>query len=187
MTSGSLTSSSSKVNFKGVGVVNGATGYSFLITGIDGAYSSGKTDNFRIKIWNTSTNAVVYDNQSGAADNADATQVIGGGQILSTSASALRVLADSAPGFGNPDQIRYRVFPNPFDELITLQHETVSDQPLELLLMDVQGKVLKRMSYGIQLDAMYTMPLNELELSPGLYLLRVVQGEEWNVVKVVKR
>ena len=49
--------------FKGKGAVNGATGYSFMLWATDGS-----SDKFRIKIWETSTNAPVYDNLLGGAD-----------------------------------------------------------------------------------------------------------------------
>jgi hypothetical protein len=39
-------------------------------------------DKFRIKIWNKSTNAVIYDNQLGTPDGADPTTIIGGGSII---------------------------------------------------------------------------------------------------------
>jgi hypothetical protein len=53
----------SKAQFKGVGSINGAGVYGFLISVVDSAVSSrhGDTDRFRIKIWDQS-DAVVYDN-----------------------------------------------------------------------------------------------------------------------------
>jgi hypothetical protein len=35
-----------------------------------------------MKIWNKATSAIVYDNQLGAADDADASQAIAGGSIV---------------------------------------------------------------------------------------------------------
>jgi hypothetical protein len=42
----------------------------------------GGIDRFRIKIIDNATNQVVYDNQMGAADNADPTTALGGGSIV---------------------------------------------------------------------------------------------------------
>jgi hypothetical protein len=42
----------------------------------------GGVDKFRIKIWNKATSTVVYDNQLGDVDNADATDAIEGGSIV---------------------------------------------------------------------------------------------------------
>ena len=73
-----------KLQFKGSGKVNGSGDYGFMLTAIDGNVSGGGgTDKFRIKIWNkNNNNAVVYDTQMGAADSADLTTALGGGNIV---------------------------------------------------------------------------------------------------------
>jgi hypothetical protein len=77
-----LTVAGARAQYKGVGTVNGSAGYSFLLTAIDGQINGGgNTDKFRIKVWNTVTNAIVYDNQIDSGDTADPTTVIGGGSI----------------------------------------------------------------------------------------------------------
>ena len=63
-----VTNSATKAVFRGTGTVNSAPGYEFLVSAIDGI-----PDRVRIKVWNASTNAVVYDNQAGAPDSADPT------------------------------------------------------------------------------------------------------------------
>jgi hypothetical protein len=42
----------------------------------------GGIDRFRIKIWDAAGGGVVYDNQAGAADTADPTTSLGGGNIV---------------------------------------------------------------------------------------------------------
>lgn len=49
----------SNAQFKGTGTVNGVAGYSFMVWATDGS-----PDNFRIKIWDSTTGATVYDNGS---------------------------------------------------------------------------------------------------------------------------
>lgn len=49
----------SNAQFKGTGTVNGVSGYTFMVFATDGL-----PDRFRIKIWNTVTGDVVYDNGS---------------------------------------------------------------------------------------------------------------------------
>jgi hypothetical protein len=68
-----------RASYKGSGTVNGASGYGFLLSVIDNG-SSG--DRFRMKIWNKSTGAIVYDNQYGADDDAIAAQYIEAGSIV---------------------------------------------------------------------------------------------------------
>jgi hypothetical protein len=93
-----------KAHLKGAGTVNGASGYSFLVTVNDGQGSNGAgirkirstrwkaagvqqvaagagVDTFRIKVWETSTGAVVYDSQMGDPNKADATTPINNGSI----------------------------------------------------------------------------------------------------------
>src|SRR5262249_24604305 len=70
-----------KAQFRGTGTVNGSGNYGFTLTALDGDVSGGGgIDKFRIKIWDKSRNdAVVYDNQTGAGDDANPTAALGGG------------------------------------------------------------------------------------------------------------
>jgi hypothetical protein len=74
-----VVSGSSKASYKGSGTVNGAAGYAFLLSVVDGGATG---DKFRMKIWNKATSAIVYDNQTSAADDATASQLIAGGSIV---------------------------------------------------------------------------------------------------------
>jgi hypothetical protein len=72
-----------KAQYKGTGTINGAGSYGFLLTAIDGQISGGGgIDKFRMKIWDKTTGAIVYDSQLGAADGADPTTVLSGGSIF---------------------------------------------------------------------------------------------------------
>jgi len=72
-----------KAQFKGVGTINGAGAYGFLLTAIDGQISGGGgVDKFRIKIWDVGTSSIVYDNQMGKDDYGDFATVLGGGSIV---------------------------------------------------------------------------------------------------------
>jgi predicted outer membrane repeat protein len=78
-----LVVSGARAQYKGEGTINGVAGYSFLLTAIDGQLTGGGgADKFRIKIQETATGTVVYDNQMDADDGADPTTVIGGGSIV---------------------------------------------------------------------------------------------------------
>jgi hypothetical protein len=72
-----------KAQYKGVGRINGAGDYGFMLTSEDGNLTGGDgRDRVRIRIWDRVTGNVVYDNQSGDADDANAATVIGGGSIV---------------------------------------------------------------------------------------------------------
>jgi hypothetical protein len=69
--------------YKGLGRVNGQEGYSFMVSAVDGDLKDPKeSDKFRIKIWQTANGAILYDNQLGSDDNADADTPISGGSIV---------------------------------------------------------------------------------------------------------
>lgn len=67
-----------KAQYAGTGTMNGAGSFGFLATATDG-----DPDAFRIRIWDTTTGATVFDNVSGASDDIDSAnpQPIGGGNI----------------------------------------------------------------------------------------------------------
>ncbi len=69
--------------FKGTGTIEGLPGeFGFMVTATDGnIHGGGDADSFRIKIWDMATAAVVYDNQLGDDELADATDAIEGGAI----------------------------------------------------------------------------------------------------------
>jgi hypothetical protein len=73
-----------KAKYKGVGTINNSGNYGFMISAIDAALtSSTDVDLFRIKIWDKDNgDAIVYDNQMGADEDADPATAIGGGSIV---------------------------------------------------------------------------------------------------------
>lgn len=73
-----LVVSGTKATFKGLGTINGAGTYQFLLSAIDGT-----PDKFRIKIWDRANpEVIVYDNQIGASETATPTMAIAGGMIV---------------------------------------------------------------------------------------------------------
>ncbi len=72
-----------RAQYKGSGTINGAGSYGFMLTAVDGQVNGGGgQDKFRIKIWDKDNEAIVYDNQIDAADDAALTTVLGGGSIV---------------------------------------------------------------------------------------------------------
>ena len=72
-----------KAMYKGTGTVNGVGNYGFMLSAIDEKLTPNTdVDMFRIKIWDKSTDTVIYDNQIGDEDNDDPTTEIAGGQIV---------------------------------------------------------------------------------------------------------
>jgi len=73
-----------KAMYKGVGTINGAGNFGFMLSVVDEKLTaSTDTDLFRIKIVDKDTDTLVYDNQVGETDdNADPTTAISGGSIV---------------------------------------------------------------------------------------------------------
>ena len=69
----------SKAKYKGEGAINGAGGYGFMLTAIDGGDGA---DAFRLKIWNLATGSIVYDNRMGELEDSDAATALSGGSIV---------------------------------------------------------------------------------------------------------
>jgi hypothetical protein len=70
-----LVVSGATAEYKGSGTINGSGDYAFLLTAIDGSkQDGGGMDEFRIKIWDKTTGAVIY-------DNASSSEPISGGRI----------------------------------------------------------------------------------------------------------
>jgi hypothetical protein len=76
--------SGAKARNRGVGKVNGSGSHGFELTAWDGQVGGvSGVDKIRVKIWDRNRgNAVVYDNQIGAADGVDPTTALGGGSIV---------------------------------------------------------------------------------------------------------
>jgi len=74
----------SKAMYKGTGTINGSGEYGFMLSAVDEALTpSTDADPFRIKIWDKDNgDVVVYDNQMGADDDAEAATELGGGSIV---------------------------------------------------------------------------------------------------------
>jgi hypothetical protein len=71
-----------KAQYKGSGTINGSGDYFFMLTAVDGDLKAkGSPDLFRIKVWNKTTLAVIYDNALGVPDTSDPVTSLGGGSI----------------------------------------------------------------------------------------------------------
>lgn len=77
--------SGAKAQYQGSGTINGNGSFGFILTVIDGQVTGGGgVDKLRMKIWNKSNGAIIYDNQvnGDTGDNANPTTAIDGGNII---------------------------------------------------------------------------------------------------------
>ncbi|MCI0694202.1 PKD domain-containing protein [candidate division KSB1 bacterium] len=106
--------------YKGSGTIDNSGDYGFLVTATDGQMNGGGgVDKFRIKIWSKATETVVYDNQFGASEDADAGDPIAGGSIVihsTSSAKSSETSADDAMPVALPESYALlQNYPNPFN------------------------------------------------------------------------
>jgi hypothetical protein len=82
-----LVISGARAQYKGSGSINGSGDYGFILTAVDGQTNGGGgTDYFRIKVYDKTTSAIIYDNMAGATDDAtpgpsNSGTLLGGGSI----------------------------------------------------------------------------------------------------------
>ena len=104
-------------------------------------------------------------------------------------------------GFFVPTQARYRghpqlstgvkqldytmgnlsIYPNPATDRLWLQ--TLDESPISTELVDIQGRILKKGTLGAGTGERC---IDISELSPGLYLLKALQGEEVSSIRFIK-
>ncbi|RKS14668.1 MBG domain-containing protein [Flavobacterium sp. 120] len=178
----SLVIAGAQAIYKGQGTINGVPGYSFMVSAIDGEKkSTGVTDKFRIKIWNGA--GVVYDNQIGAADNADATTAIGGGSIVihevKKNGAAKVVIVEK-----NPEIVPFAItaYPNPSAQYFIIDIKGGTSEKTEVIVYDILGRMVKH----IQNSDSKEIKFGE-ELSSGSYIAIINQGTQQKTVRLIKQ
>jgi hypothetical protein len=198
----SLTIDGSTAILKGTGSLNNKKGYNILISMVDddskthGHHSHGKADKnshkkkdrIRVRIWNSS--GVIYDTQSGDADDVIAATKIGGGNIeVNNSGFGIRdAIEDLISHFGEEST---SVYPNPFTDLLNIQFNSSSSQDVVIQLMDLTGKVIASNVYPVSDDGYYSLDIPENAhkgiyiLTVRQYILTVRQGQRVDVLRLV--
>ena len=178
----SLVIAGAQAIYKGQGTINGVPGYSFMVSAIDGEKkSTGVTDKFRIKIWNGA--GVVYDNQTGAADNADATTAIGGGSIVihevKKNGAAKVVIVEKTPEIV---PFAITAYPNPSAQYFIIDIKGGTSEKTEVIVYDILGRMVKH----IQNSDSKEIKFGE-ELSSGSYIAIINQGTQQKTVRLIKQ
>ncbi len=138
--------------YKGTGTLNGAAGYKFLVSVVDGA-ASGVVDKIRFQI-KSASGAVVYDNQMGAPDTALATMPISGGDITVRlpnggigNQSAFQPRVEPAAGLERGFALAQN-FPNPFRASTQVRFTLPERSHVELTVLDVAGREIAMIANG---------------------------------------
>jgi hypothetical protein len=192
-----------KAQYKGSGTINGSGDYGFMLTASDGDLNTPKTsDLFRIKIWNKSTNTIVYDNQSGASDNLESLTetsgtIIGGGSIVihkpktnttkgtTGTASTSRVVEEQA--VTGPDFASITAYPNPLKQQLFVELPEMEEQQVALTIYTLDGRVMTQKKVQTSGPAMRVELEENFDLwSAGIYLLKVEAKGQQKVIRLMK-
>jgi hypothetical protein len=170
-----------KAQYKGEGKLNGVGGYGFMLSVVDGdKKSSTEPDKFRIKIWDKSNGAVVYDSQLGASDDAEASLSISGGNIVihdggkKSSSTVSEGLAELTTGG------YFSAYPNPLSQegLWLDFHAIESAQSFEASVYDISGRLVAKQVFEVDKQGgKHLWNIGSSQWSNGVYIL-VVKGNE---------
>jgi hypothetical protein len=151
----------SKAMFKGVGTINGAGSYYFMLSAIDGS-----PDKFRIKIWDKTTGVVIYDNQLGAPDNSDPSTSIVGGSIVVHDAKSKSMMAAE---FG------VKAYPNPFTDHVYFDLQLMTDSKVRLEIYTIEGSKLATVVYDVVVAFdKYRFEYTPENISTGALIYRLI-------------
>jgi len=76
---------------------------------------------------------------------------------------------------------------NPFNSFITIQLSSTQNNMAEIQLYDLTGKLIRRQSSAV-VTGMNTFQVNDLSsLSRGMYLVRIINGNESFSTKLIKQ
>ena len=140
--------------FSGSGTVNGVSGFSFILSAVDGG-DIGTTDKFRILIKNKATGAVVYDNQMGDSEMTMATQAIDSGDInvrLPNGGlghlAAGRPHVEPASSMASLSMGLSQNWPNPFRAKTEVRFSLPQRSDVKLAVYDVAGREVASLADG---------------------------------------
>jgi len=181
----SLVLSGAEVTLKGEGKVNGSGSYGFLLCAIDG-HATKTADKLRFKIWDKANgNAVFYDSQMGAADDADPTATVTGGVITisktggSSTAMDMNVqqlMEDAAAAEIPTEYALHNAYPNPFNPSTTIRFDLPEAAKVRLVVYDMLGREVTVLADGERPVGQYALRFDAGKLSSGMYIFRLQAG-----------
>jgi len=136
-----------RAQYKGAGTINNAGAYGFILTATDGDLAGGDVDRFRIKIWDLNAgDAIVYDNQMGAVDDADPATALGGGSIVIHTGGKKAPMAKVAPGADGIALLQN--YPNPFNPETTIGFVIAAEGRVRISIYDARGRAVVTLADG---------------------------------------
>ena len=154
-----LVVSGARAQYKGTGRINGAGNYGFILTAVDGQRpGGGDVDKFRMKITDTTSDLLVYDNMLDAPDSSDPTTVLGGGSIvIHTGGGSGPTTAGTSQGENGGENrsaspvLEYALsqnYPNPFGRSSSIAFSLPERSQVRLVVYDVAGRTVRTLADG---------------------------------------
>ncbi|NMM49664.1 PKD domain-containing protein [Marinigracilibium pacificum] len=174
-----------KAMYKGSGTINGAGNYKFMLSAIDGT-TKADGDRFRMQIWDTFDN-VIYDNQPGEDENADASTYLGGGSITIHDGKNNGGNQTAEFEIENSSFEKVSFYPNPVTSIMNIEltdRFANGDQPLEVEIYEINGRSVGFKEYSNSSSKMIQLRVDDLK--KGIYLLTLKNGDEFEYFKFIK-
>jgi hypothetical protein len=176
----------SKTQFKGTGTINGIGNYGFMLTAVDGdLVNTVSPDLFRIKIWDINNNVITYDNQYGSSDDGSLTTPISGGSIVihteknnSSTTRSFNVASEQTTS----NELAVTVSPNPSVQYFVLNVKTGFNLPITVRIIDILGRTVETKH---NVPAKASIKIGDQYL-PGVYYAEFIQGDQRELIKLVK-
>ncbi len=152
-----------KAQYKGSGTINGEGNYGFMLTVIDEKLTpTTDVDLFRMKIWDIDDNdAIVYDNQMNAPDDADpTTPTIIGNIIIQQSGGNAPPAAPARTSlltvYPIPEKTELlRNYPNPLNPETWIPYQLAEEAFVTLTIYNMMGRVVRTINVGHRPAGMY--------------------------------
>jgi len=185
--------------FKGSGTINDSGDYGFMLTATDGQVTGGgDVDKFRIKIWEKDENeTVIYDNQMGDADDAEATDAIEGGSVVIHSTAMEKgdgIVEDpQADEDGNvtlPDKyMLFQNYPNPFNPETEIRFALPEASDVIIRIFNISGQQICTLIDDQYEAGYHSVVWNGKDrygnlVSSGIYIYQIQAGDFVKVRKM---
>ena len=172
-----------RAQYKGSGAINGDGDYGFMLTAIDGQINGGGgIDKLRMKIWDHSSGAIVYDNQMGASDGDNPVTALGGGSVVIHANGG--AAAGESPTLLENTTARFALLPNspnPFNPETTIAFEVPTVSSVGIRIFDTAGRLVATLVDGVMNPGRHTATWNGrtqagASAASGRYYVRMDAG-----------
>ncbi|MEO7265962.1 MAG: T9SS type A sorting domain-containing protein [Ferruginibacter sp.] len=185
-----LAVSGARAQFRGTGkIIGGQSGIGFIMTVMDGDLDGSGIDKIRLKIYNRNTGEVFYDNQFGASDADNPSTAVGDNSAIFIQGTPVNNSITKMPGEYNEkkeiaaSKLELIAFPNPSDNDFTLQLRSNDVKvPIEMMITDQHGRLLEKRN-NLSVGSVIQIGKN---FKPGIYYVKIMQGEKHEEMKLIK-